>query len=115
VGGLGLNALFLKFSRSAEEEADAVGAEIMARAGYDPMEMANFFAELRQDAGRDPSRFETFLSSHPAAASREAHIRSEARGLGRSHVAPIGGLSAVQAELRRLPKAKRLSEVARTS
>jgi beta-barrel assembly-enhancing protease len=115
VGGLGLNALFLKFSRSAEEEADAVGAEIMARSGYDPTDMANFFETMRRDAGRNPSKFETFLSSHPAAASREAHIRGEARGIARSRVAPIGGLSAAQRELRSLPKAKSLSRVARTS
>src|SRR2546430_179164 len=41
VGGLGLNSLFLRFSRKAEEEADVVGAQTMARAGYDPREMAS--------------------------------------------------------------------------
>jgi len=46
VGGLGLNALFLKNSRSAEEQADIVGAQIMAKAGYDPMDMARFFDTL---------------------------------------------------------------------
>ena len=43
VGGLGLNALFLKFSRDMEYQADTVGAQIMARAGYDPRAMADFF------------------------------------------------------------------------
>ena len=33
VGGLGLNTLFLKYSREAETQADVVGAQIMARAG----------------------------------------------------------------------------------
>src|SRR4030095_11652589 len=37
VGGVGLNTLFLKFSRSIESQADVAGAQIMARAGYDPM------------------------------------------------------------------------------
>jgi predicted Zn-dependent protease len=35
VGGFGLNALFLKYSRTAEEQADVTGAQIMAGAGYD--------------------------------------------------------------------------------
>src|SRR4029450_3315240 len=33
LGGVGLNSLFLKYSRSAESEADALGARIMAQAG----------------------------------------------------------------------------------
>ena len=33
VGDLGLNTLFLKYSREAETQADVVGAQIMARAG----------------------------------------------------------------------------------
>lgn len=115
VGGLGLNALFLRFSRSAEEEADAVGAEIMARSGYDPMAMADFFGTLRHDAGRDPGRFETFLSSHPAAASREAHIRAEARAMSRARSSAVGGLSAAQAEMRRLPKARTMSQMSKGS
>ena len=40
IGGLGMNALFLKFSRDIEYQADTVGAQIMARAGYDPRSMA---------------------------------------------------------------------------
>src|SRR5207302_5995934 len=48
VGGLGLNAVFLKYSRDAETQADIMGSQIMARAGYDPMEMASFFEILRR-------------------------------------------------------------------
>ena len=107
VGGLGLNALFLRFSRSAESEADAIGAQIMARAGYDPMEMARFFQVLRQQAGRDPSRFATFLSDHPAPADRESHIRREAAAMSVRRASPIGNLRAVQSELRSLAPAPR--------
>src|SRR5688572_13157689 len=56
VGGFGLNAAFLKFSRSDEYEADALGAELMAKAGYDPLAMATMFAMLRAEQGRDPSK-----------------------------------------------------------
>ncbi|MBI3050694.1 MAG: M48 family metalloprotease [Acidobacteria bacterium] len=39
----GLGAYFLKYSREYERQADLLGAQIMARAGYDPREMANMF------------------------------------------------------------------------
>jgi predicted Zn-dependent protease len=115
VGGFGLNTLFLKFSRSAEEEADALGARIMARSGYDAAEMANFFALLRKQSGTEPSRVAVFLSSHPAPSSRESHIRTEARQLGYSRRAPVGGLGTAQTELRRLAPARKLSQVARAT
>lgn len=110
-GGLGLGALFLKFSRSAESEADALGARMMARAGYDPMEMANFFAFMRQQSGSNPGRVATFFSSHPSPSDRESHIRSEARALGRGRGPMVGGLADAKAELRRLPAAPRMAQV----
>ena len=116
LGGFGLNSMFLKFSRTAEAEADAYGAQIMSRAGYDPMEMANFFAFMRQESGRDPSRVAVFLSSHPSAADRETHIRSEARAMGSpGRVELVGGLPTAQAELRRLAPAPRMSQLTRST
>lgn len=82
VGGFGLNAAFLKFSRSDEYEADALGAELMSKAGYDPLAMATMFAMLRSEQGRDPSKLERFFSSHPPAADRESRIRTVASSLG---------------------------------
>ncbi len=111
VGGLGLNTLFLKFSRTSEEEADEMGARMMARAGYDPREMANFFGFMRQQAGRDPSKVSVFLSSHPAPVNREQAIRAEARTLTFRKVAPVGGLKTAQSALKRLPAAPSISAV----
>src|SRR5437667_232143 len=82
IGGLGLNALFLKFSRDDEYQADTVGAQIMARAGYDPRSMADFFQVLRNQQKSDPGRLATFFSDHPAAADRETRIRPEAQRNG---------------------------------
>lgn len=110
VGGVGLNALFLKYSRSAEEQADIVGAQIMARAGYDPNDIARFFDLLRQEAGRDPSKVERFFSDHPAPADRAARVRREAALLRVRVTSPVGGLAAVQADLRRLPPAPTLAQ-----
>jgi beta-barrel assembly-enhancing protease len=77
LGGFGLNALFLKFSRSAEEQADVTGAQMMAAAGYDPADMVKFFDILASEQNRNPSKVEQFFSSHPAPANRAARIREE--------------------------------------
>src|SRR5947207_11336439 len=42
----GLGAAFLRFSREFEQEADIEGSQIMARAGYDPQDMANVFKTI---------------------------------------------------------------------
>ena len=115
LGGLGLNALFLKFSRTAEEQADLVGAQIMAAAGYDPREMADMFELLRRQAGRDPGRLQRFLSDHPAPVDREAKVRREAARLRVAPSAPVGNPAAIQASLRRLPPAVSMEQVAHAS
>jgi len=100
IGGVGLNAAFLKFSRDAETEADVTGAAMMARAGYDPNAMADFFAVLREESGRNPGSLETFLSDHPSPADREARIRELAKTLPRGTPRKVGGFETVQASVR---------------
>jgi hypothetical protein len=99
VGGFGLNAAFLKFSRSDELEADALGAELMHNAGYDPVAMATMFAMLRSEQGRDPSKLEQFFSSHPPPADRESRIRTLASSLGGGSTQVVGGFANVQSRL----------------
>jgi predicted Zn-dependent protease len=116
VGGLGLNALFLKFSRSAETQADIVGTQMMAKAGYDPQRMASMFAMLRQQQGREPSKLANFFASHPSPANREARVTQEARLLGSVRTSPpVGGLETAQADLRRLPRASTMGEIAQAA
>jgi Zn-dependent protease with chaperone function len=105
IGGFGLNAVFLKHSRNDEFQADAVGAEMMAAAGYDPVAMASFFELLRKQQGRDPSRLEQFFSSHPPSAQREARIREQARELRTAGGGESGQFESVRAELRGMPPA----------
>ena len=100
VGGLGLNAVFMKFSRNAETEADRVGAQIMARAGYDPMAMASFFDLLQSRQRSQPNAVAQFFSSHPSPANRSANIRAHARQLGHGNGRVVGNLRSVQARLR---------------
>src|SRR5438045_6065648 len=49
--GLGANSVLLKFSRSAESQADLMGSHLMAESGYDPMAMARFFEKLSSQGG----------------------------------------------------------------
>jgi hypothetical protein len=113
VGGFGMNALFLKYSRGAETQADIVGAQIMARAGYDPMEMARFFETMRQQAGSDPGKVAKFLSDHPAPVDREARVRQEASLLGPVRAAsPVGSIASLQKGLGRLSPAPSMGQLA---
>jgi len=107
VGGFGLNTLFLKFSRTAEEQADVVGAQIMSRAGYDPRDMVSMFETLRRQSGHDPGKVEQFFSDHPSPAHREDRIRQEADLLGPvQKVRPLGDFAQVRSDLHRMPAAK---------
>jgi hypothetical protein len=76
--GFGLNALMLRYSRGAEEEADALGARLMASAGYNPIEMARFFEKLEGEGG---SRAPQFLSSHPSPGNRIEDVQAEIQTL----------------------------------
>jgi Zn-dependent protease with chaperone function len=105
IGGLGLNAAFLKFGRDDEYQADQLGAEIMAEAGYNPAAMADFFQVLRAEQGRDPGKLQQFFSDHPPPGDREARIREQARTLGPVRSREVGGFAQIAAGLRRLPAA----------
>jgi hypothetical protein len=105
IGGVGLNALFLKFSRDDEYEADQVGVQMMANAGYNPGAMADFFALMRAEQGRDPGKLEQFLSSHPSAANRESRIRELAANTRGGSTEVVGGFSNIKSRMGGLPAA----------
>jgi len=77
--GVGAGSVLMKFSRSAETQADLMGSHLMAESGYDPMEMANFFNKLNAQGGHGLQ----FLSDHPNPDNRERAIQQEARSLPR--------------------------------
>ncbi|HVR95667.1 MAG TPA: M48 family metallopeptidase [Thermoanaerobaculia bacterium] len=111
VGGFGLNALFLKFSRTDEEQADVVGAQIMARAGYDPQDMVDFFEMLRSTATHDPGRVEQFFSTHPAPKDRAARIRNEMQSLNIKTTPTVGGFKQAKSELQGMPPAQSSQQI----
>src|SRR6266581_8198769 len=72
---LGAGSLMMKYSRADESQADAVGAIIMHRAGYDPRALADFFQKLEQQGGGGGGP--QFLSEHPNPGNRQAAIDKE--------------------------------------
>ncbi len=63
-----------RFSREHELEADALGTVIAARAGFDPVRGAAFFARI-------PDPGDRFLGTHPPNAQRIDIVRRTAAGL----------------------------------
>ncbi|MDZ7759899.1 MAG: M48 family metallopeptidase [Desulfovermiculus sp.] len=59
--------VLLPFSRSQEQEADILGLEYMARAGFDPRQSIDLWQNMAQTEGGKPPEF---LSTHPSEHSR---------------------------------------------
>ena len=72
----GLGAYFLKYGREYETQADILGAQILARAGYDPRQMANMFKTIEAEGGGRGGP--EWLSSHPNPGNRYNRINQEA-------------------------------------
>ena len=70
--GLGLMGMFMKFSRSAEEEADKLGIQYMYAAGYDPSAMATMFEKLEAKNKKKPGLIAKAFATHPAPPERRA-------------------------------------------
>jgi beta-barrel assembly-enhancing protease len=109
---IGVGTWFMKYGREYEREADLFGAQLMARAGYDPREMARMFQTIeKQGGGGGPE----FLSDHPNPGNRVQAINREAEMLrvegGRG---ASGDLQSINARLNQMPQAPTSAQVAKT-
>jgi len=69
---------FLKNSRQSEKEADLLGTDIMYDAGYDPIQLPNFFQKIEAESGSQGSQF---FSDHPNPGNRIEYVRQEIQTL----------------------------------
>lgn len=103
--GLGANSVLLKFSRGAESDADLLGAHTMAKAGYNPIEMARFFEKLEAEmGGKSGGRMAQFMSDHPNPGNRVKSIEEQLPYMARGPFGTTeGNLSGVKSMVDRLP------------
>ena len=107
----GFGTAFLKYGREYERQADLLGAQIMARAGYDPRDMASMFQTIQAKSGNGGPEW---MSSHPNPSNRHQAISQEAAKLPVSN--PIRNTQAftqVKTRLQSMPKARTTEQVMR--
>jgi beta-barrel assembly-enhancing protease len=102
----------LKFSREYETEADVLGSQIMARAGYDPRDLANMFRTIEQQGGGGGG----FLSDHPSPNDRYARINREAEMLrvNTDNRSDSREFARIQERLRGYQRAPTMAEIQRS-
>ncbi len=69
--GAAMLAVTLPNSRTSETEADRIGIELAAKAGYDPRAAATLWQKMGKVGGSGPPQF---LSTHPAPGNRQATL-----------------------------------------
>jgi beta-barrel assembly-enhancing protease len=67
---------FMKFSRSAESEADMLGVEYLWAAGYDPNAMSTMFEKLAAQNKKKPGTFSKLFETHPQSVDRMEATRA---------------------------------------
>ena len=105
---IGGAALFARYSRADEAQADSVAVENVMRVGIDPDGIPALFERLLEERKTSPMRIEAFFASHPmeedrihaTAAEINAIDPAELRGLKRDDP----GYQAFKARLRTLPR-----------
>jgi beta-barrel assembly-enhancing protease len=75
-------AVFARYGRDAEREADRRAILTLAAAGYDPEGVASFFEELLRQQAREPSLLEGWFASHPTSRERVENARAMIDTLG---------------------------------
>jgi len=110
---IGLGAVVLRYSRDFEKQADLLGAQIMARAGYDPRDLAHMFETIERQAKQSGGGAPEWMSSHPNPGNRTQYITKEAEALTIASSADVSGFAPIKTEFASLPAAKTMAEVER--
>jgi hypothetical protein len=80
LGKFTAGGVLLRYSRSAETQADVMGTQVLYDAGYDPRALAQFFEKLETESkGQNPPEF---FSDHPSPEHRVERVQQEIQRLG---------------------------------
>ena len=94
VGGLAAGIMLAPFSRDQEREADRVGQELSAAAGWDPAALPTILGSLERQQALAGNGGAGFLASHPSTPERVAATTAYAAQLQRTPGDPILGTRA---------------------
>jgi Zn-dependent protease with chaperone function len=108
----GLGTLLLRYSRDFEKQADLLGAQIMAAAGYDPRALAHMFETIAKQAGESGGQPQ-WMSSHPDPGNRTVYITREAESLKIADTPDIREFPVVKSVFAALPPAKSMRDLER--
>jgi beta-barrel assembly-enhancing protease len=113
LGAMGAQVIQTRYSRDYETQADILGSQIMANAGYDPRDLANMFRTIQQQSGG--GRAPEWMSSHPDPGNRYENINREAGRLnvGADARKVTAEFRSVQERLRSMPRALTMTEIQR--
>jgi predicted Zn-dependent protease len=88
----------IDYTRANESEADRIGIRTLARTGYDPKAMADFFVKLqavvRSNQGGERERTPDYLQTHPVTTTRISEARQRAEQLAGAETSYLPGVGA---------------------
>jgi hypothetical protein len=107
----GLGTWLLRYSREYEKQADLLGVQMMARAGYDPRDLARVFENIERQASNGSPQW---MSDHPNPGNRSQYIAQEAAMLQVSGQRRDNAqLQRVKSRMASLPPPKSMAQVER--
>jgi Zn-dependent protease with chaperone function len=109
----GLGTLLLKYSREYEKQADLLGVQIMARAGYDPRALGQMFETIERASKSSGGSGPQWMSSHPNPGNRTQYINQEADALTVAMTPDTSGFEAIKPVFASLPPPKPMRGAAR--
>jgi beta-barrel assembly-enhancing protease len=83
------SALFAKYSRADEAEADSEAVVNVVAAGYDPRGIPELFQILMRERQRAPSKLDAFFASHPLEESRITATEHQIAQLDRAKLSSL--------------------------